>query len=377
MATFNRFQKTGYDIATKSAGKVWPLIAQEYKTAMIQIGADLDKVYARILAGVKPEDYYNTMLKYGRLDSLLKSTIKNYNEAAVHAGQLQINASRVSINNSYYLQQYATNFALSADTFTAMSNNVVKISVAGTPKVWADITKDAREKMTATFGNLNTYQPQYGTLTDVLTNNRNITAAKIKSIVNQGMIQGRSASQVARDLRKTFNTTINSAERIFITENHRNRALGDWANYNQSQSIGLELWREIVSTLDSRTRAQSAKVDGRLDKDGTGFRYPNGTKYLVPGSTGVPAYDIRDRERTIQVIPGEDGDELRRGRDPVKSANWEKATAAERKARKLSDGTQIYPRSEQTDVFSYGNFPEWAKSHGLRKNVYGELLPVN
>jgi hypothetical protein len=349
MSTFNEFQLSGYNATKREAGKIWAQIAEEYKRALIEIEAQLDKVYSRLLTGVDPKDYYNVLLQFGRLDSLMDKTIKAYNEAAVKAGKLQINASRVSITNNYYRQQYAVNFALSADTFTAMSDDVVKISVAGTPKAWADINARTQAKIERTFGSLNAYQPKYGTLADVLSKNRNDDIAKIRSAINQGMIQGKSASQVARDLKRIFDTTTSNAERIFRTENHRNRALGDWANFNQAQAEGLDLWREIVSTLDDRTRAQSAAVDGRLDKDGTGFRYPDGNKYLVPGSTGVPRYDINDRERTIEVIPGVDGDKLRRGRNPITGEN---------------------------EVFSYRDFPQWTREHNLRRNRYGELLPV-
>ena len=236
-----------------------------------------------------------------------------------------------------------------ADMFTAMSDDVVKIAIAGTPAAWADITPLSERKIEKVFGPLGDYQPKYGSLKDVLVENISKDQAKMKSIITQGLIQGRGVQEVSREIRDRFGIITRNAEKIFITENHRNRALGDWANYNQSLSLGLEVWREIVSTLDDRTRAQSGYVDGRIDKDGTGFIYPNGNKYKVPGSTGVAAYDIRDRERTIQVIPGMGGDEQRRGRDPVTGEN---------------------------EVFSYKNFDEWAKEKNLIRNRYGELLTI-
>jgi hypothetical protein len=67
---------------------------------------------------------------------------------------------------------------------------------------------------------------------------------------------------------------------------------------------------------------------------------------MYPGNSGVPAYDINDRETMVEII-GDEEPGLRRGRNPVTGEN---------------------------ETFSYKNFESWAKENGLKKNKYGELL---
>lgn len=344
--TFNELQQSGDRLTGKETKALWNEIADTYKLAYREIRKQIRETWA-ILAGIPAEDWPYHMNRYSRLTKLSDSVLAEFRKAAVKAGRLQMNAGRVSIANNYYRQQYAVDFGVSIPSFVVLPSKVIEVSVLGTQKVWADIGAVAKAKMEATFGSLSQYQPKYGTLTDILTKNMNAELSALKSAINQGITQGKAVGAVAKDILKIFDTTASNAERIYRTETHRNRSNADWANYQQLNASGVELWREIVSTLDDRTRAQSATVDGRIDKDGTGFRYPNGNKYIVPGSTGVPEYDINDRERTIQIIPGVDGDVMRRGKDPVTGKN---------------------------EVFSYKNFDDWAKEKGLKRNRYGELL---
>ena len=48
------------------------LIVDEYKKAYKEIDALIKDVHAKILSGVKPEDYYNEVIKYNRLANLQK-----------------------------------------------------------------------------------------------------------------------------------------------------------------------------------------------------------------------------------------------------------------------------------------------------------------
>jgi len=98
--------------------------------------------------------------------------------------------------------------------------------------------------------------------------------------------------------------------------------------------------------LDDRTRPQSAQVDGQLEDENGQFTYPGGVKVTVPGNSGVPAWDINDRERTIDVVEGFEP-ESRRARDPVTGEN---------------------------EVIGFDRFEAWAESKGLRQNRYGQYV---
>lgn len=323
-------------------------IALEYRRAYQSIKLEIEKLYSK-LAGLPEEEWIRYAYQRERLLGLQSRITEEYNRAALKAGKIQIGASRTSMANNYYRQQYAVDFATSAEMFTALPTKVIEISVKGTPEVWADIEKTALDNIETKFGPSGAYQPKSGTLTETLVKNRNLDVSKLKSSITRSIATGKDVKAAARDIRKIIETTTSNAERIFRTENHRNRSNADWANYQQFKNQGIDLWREIVSVFDDRTRAQSARVDGKIDKDGSGFLYPDGIYYQVPGATGVPAYDINDREKVVTVIPGLEAESQRRGRNPLTGKN---------------------------EVFSYKDFPEWAKEHGLKKNKYGELMPV-
>jgi hypothetical protein len=138
----------------------------------------------------------------------------------------------------------------------------------------------------------------------------------------------------------------NNAERIIRTETHRTRSLGHYAASQDAKSQGARIRRQIVSVLDDRTRAQSAAVDGRYENEDGLFLYPGGVLVAVPGDSGVPGWDINDRESVIDVVEGWDP-ETRRARNPATGEN---------------------------EVIGMQSFREWADAVGLRRNRYGELV---
>jgi len=347
--TFEQFAEKGYSLTAAETRKLWKEIAAEYYAAQQSITRKLEATYTKLLSGVAPENYYNELLKYGRYDKLLQSITVEYDKAAKAAGVKQIASSKVSIANNFYRQQYVAVFGAGLDFFTVLPAEVIEISVYGSRKVWDSIPGRRKGSLEKLWGALINYQPKYGSLTDILTENRAKDIAKIKSIVTQGLINGSRVKDVAKDINKTFGISVSNAERIYRTESGRCRAMGDYANYQQLVNSGIDMWRKIISVLDNRTRPQSAEVDGEIDKDGTGFLYPNGQKYITPRNTGVAAYDINDREKVVTFPAGIDPVERRRGRDPV---------------------------TGETSVFDYKTFKEWAKENGLKRNIYGQLLPV-
>jgi len=98
--------------------------------------------------------------------------------------------------------------------------------------------------------------------------------------------------------------------------------------------------------IGDRTRPQSAQVDGRMENDDGFFKYPGGALVKIPGNSGVPGWDINDRESVINIIDGVPPT-TRRARDPV---------------------------TGETDIISFRSFDEWAKENGLTRNRYGQLL---
>ncbi len=177
--------------------------------------------------------------------------------------------------------------------------------------------------------------------------NRRRTIDKLKTELTQGMIQGKSFQQTSKAVADVMNNSISNAQRIVRTESMRAMNAGSFANYNAALSVGADLYRQILATLDTRTRQQSQEVDGRTDKDHPGyFLYPGGVKVAYPGNSGVAGWDINDRERSINVVPGHEPNS-RRGRNPV---------------------------TERNEIMTFRDFPAWARENGLRKSASGKYV---
>lgn len=345
--TFEAAQEAGYNLTKREYSKLTTLSVEAYQDAYNDIKKQLEKLYLKTLSGIKPEDYYNTVSKYNRLTSLMDGINKSYMKASLAAGSTQKDASKLAITNAYYRQLYTINFAESANgIFTVLNPKVVDVSVFGTPKVWAEITAQARKRIESTFGPLAQYQPKHGTLIETLISNRRKDLIKLQQSISASLIQGKGFQKAARDIRKIMNTSANNALRIAITEGHRNMMSGNTAMAEMARSEGVDIRRQIVSTRDIRTRTQSEQVDKRKeDKNGL-FTYPGGAKVAIPGNSGVGDWDINDRESVINNVDDIEP-ETTRGRDPV---------------------------TGKTDIISFNSFEDWRKANNLIRNKSGRLV---
>jgi hypothetical protein len=177
---------------------------------------------------------------------------------------------------------------------------------------------------------------------------------KVAEEIRTGLVEGESLQKVARRIKDRFVKlqVVNKKTRvsggyadaltIVRTETHRAYNLGKLKGFDQVDTfLDENAKRILVATLDSRTRPQSAQMDGQVADEQGFFTYPNGVKAKVPGTTGVAKYDIRDRETVIQSFSEEDLPTQRR--DGISK--------------------ELVPNT---------SFEEWAKLRGITKNKYGQ-----
>lgn len=338
--TLKELQDQGYDITRREYMGLHKRVTDELKVALDESRKKLRALYDK-LDEVKPEDYYVTAVKYDRLTKLESDLIKAYKKAAKRSGTLIKNGAELAISNAYYRQQFAAVLGTSVLedvnlVFTVLDKNVIEASVYGTA------TK-IRDK----FGKAGDYVAKSGILLEaVLDKNMQADVDKIRSEVTQALTQGEGYRKASGRIKKILDTTATNAERIMRTEGHRNQMSGQYAMTRQAREQGVEMRRQIVSVLDDRTRPQSAQVDGLKENDEGFFEYPGGALVKIPGNSGVPGWDIYDRESVINIIDGVEPT-TRRARDPV---------------------------TGETDIISFRRFDEWAKEKGLTKNRYGQLM---
>jgi hypothetical protein len=330
-------------------------VLEQYKFALDDISGQLEKQYAKLLTGVKPEDYYNEMMKFNRLQKLQDEIAASYKSYSNKAGLLTENASFVGFSNSYYLAQYQASW-MSSFSVGILPYQLAEYSVYGMADSWKAIA--ARKGIEEVYGSASLYKSQSTTLLELLKKNQAEELLKIQNTITQGLLQGKSYAKLVEDIKNVIGSlaisqgeitakgAMANAMRIIRTESNRTQNAGHYASSKYLDSICIEVQRRIVSVLDNRTRAQSAQMDNKTVGVDEPFMYPGKVPVMYPGNSGVAKWDINDRETTIDIIDGNEP-ELRRGRNPVTGEN---------------------------ETFNYKDFDTWRKENNLIKNKYGEIL---
>jgi len=358
--TLAQLNESGFKNTQSEIKRFNTLLAQQYKKALDEIRADIQILYNKVTAKFTPVQLgkiletnpaflYTESLKFDRLQALQKKVQTQFVKASIAAGNMTVESGKMAITNNFYKQQFGVMFANASPvslSFTVLNPAVVEISVLGTPTVWKKIGQDAVDRISKKYGDLSKYQPKHGSLTSTILNNRVKDLQKIQTSITQGLIQGKSFQQTAKDVKQVLDSTASQALTVVRTESMRNMNAGAFANHNQSGNQGLEMDRQILSVLDDRTRGQSQTVDTQIaDKDGF-FTYPGGLLVSFPGNSGVAAFDINDRETVIEIIDGQ-SPELRRGRNPLTGKN---------------------------EVMSFKSYPDWMSDNGFRQNPTGRWV---
>jgi len=318
-------------------------IVDQYKKAYAEIDKQLKTIHNKFLSGVKPEDYYNEVIKFERLTNLQKQIGGFYRDAAKKAGIIQIESSKTAMTNVYYQNMYSVNWFSGAKEFTyftVLNNSAVEVSVFGSPKVWKDIAKSKRKGLLP-------YQAKHGTLLETLLANNQKDLAKLRQTLTQAIIQGESYTKTTKQIKTILETTASNAVRIARTEGARNMNSGALANTEAAIDAGVDLNRKAIETLDSKTREQSAIIDDQEVPGNEPFIYPGGLKVMIIGNSGVAAYDINERGRSIDVVSGTPPGQ-RTGRDPV---------------------------TQQPLTATFKNFDDWMTKNNLKYNRSGKIVP--
>lgn len=317
-------------------------IIAAYSDAAESIQDELNKLYIDILEAVDPADYYSTSLKIGRLESLLDFAQSQFTYYSDIAGQSIENASRLSLSNTWYRQQFTFTWMDKDYSLALVDPRVIELSVVGTQESWANIT----ENLIAKSMNIKDYAPQYGSLSELLLSNQNEQLAKIQQTITSGLIQGKSVRDMGIDIQQIMDNFAYQAERIARTETARTMNLANQISSIEAENRGLRIMRMWLAAKDSRTRSSHAAMDGKLAKaDGP---FPNGV--MRPGAWPDVRDNVNERCTTVVVMVDKNGKvdrpKFMRGRNPNTGKN---------------------------EIYDYAEFSKWAESVNLKQNDYGEM----
>ncbi len=153
----------------------------------------------------------------------------------------------------------------------------------------------------------------------------------IRITVVQGLIRGDSYPKMARGIKKFIDRSASGYMTIARTEGQRAAVLGQIAQADKSEELGIIINRIWDATLDGSTRPEHQAMDGRVaGKDGM-FDTPVG-RVAGPLQSGDPAFDINCRCRMREEIE-EYKPDIRRIRgegfqEYIKYDDWDKARKA-------------------------------------------------
>ena len=201
--TYRRLQEHGTELTKKEVRRLRADLFRQYRKSLKSIQSELNEVYEKKLKGVDPEDYYNLMLKEGRLTELENKVSKLYLDSAKSANEDIVNASRVAISNEYYRDQYLSQWFAPigageiTPSFALIDPIAVEMSVFGTESRWKALEDEARQRALDGYR----IQGDRPTLRNLMLNNDRKALKRIKDTITQGLILGQSNAQMASSLR--------------------------------------------------------------------------------------------------------------------------------------------------------------------------------
>lgn len=347
---WSEFQENAYSLTEREIRVLEKEIIDIYTQAEREVSRQIADLYANVLAGVKPEDYYNTVIKYDRLKNLLDNIQTNLIRYTREAATFTQQASQMGISNVYYRQMYAAGWIVPEVAVGTLPLALVELSVYGTQESWKAIQGKALEKI---YGSAGRYIPQGGTLTDILTKNRSDLIYKVRQAISNGLIQGKTNKEMQKILSDIIGTVnkdgakgaMTNALRIVRTETTRTMNAGGYAQSMYLKSKGVEVQRLWSAALDTKTRPTHGALDGQIKEVEEKFCIGSDCAFY-PGGFERVENNANCRCRVVDTL-NNTLPQTRRG---------------------------INPLTGEKDVFSYRTFSQWEKEMSLTRNKYGVIF---
>lgn len=122
-------------------------------------------------------------------------------------------------------------------------------------------------------------------------------------IVN-GLFNGSSYGQIAKNLSEYAEADYKRALRIIRTEGGRIRSETTQIGYQRAEKLGVTMEKQWLATLDRKTRHDHRYLDGQTVPVDGEFTDQKGNKATAPRLFGIASEDINCRCTTIAVVEG-------------------------------------------------------------------------
>ena len=196
---------------------------------------------------------------------------------------------------------------------------------------------------------MNQIVPQYGTLKELLYNNKIKDLSKVQQTITQGFIQGQSIKEMSGNITSIMNNFAYQAERIARTESARTADVGARAASMDAAEQGVDIQRQWHASRDGKTRDSHIALDGqRVDVDEP-FKYAGMTSMGI-GQWPDISMNISCRCTVIDIVDGEEPQLMRARKNPTDS----------------EDKTNI--------VMNFESYDKWSKQNGMKTDKNGMMI---
>ncbi len=351
--SWEKFQLEGFELTEQDTVALTKDTIRQYKLAIKDINESIKTQYAKYLASVNKDNFYNEMLKFNRLEKLQAEVIKEYTEYSLKAGVNIGNIGRISMSNMYYRTQYQFEWLEPVLKMPVLPKDLINISVFGSDKAFRSYTASMKPTI---FGVGTEYMPKAGTLSSLLKKNRTVELKQIIDTITNGLVQGTSYTNMAKSIRDVIGTTlikdgklhtsgsIANAMRVVTTENTRIMNDASFAAAQSAKAQGLDIKKMWLATLDSGTRPVHANLDDQVQELDKPFQSSAG-EVMRPGQFADVGNNARCRCSVVDILNNKKPS-IRRGRNPATGEN---------------------------EVFEYKSFKDWSKEKKIKENKYGQM----
>lgn len=236
---------------------------------------------------------YAEILKYDRLGKAELEIANKLKEMNKEANKIITDAIKESYQENYFFYSYSVAKSVNFDfTISMLSVNDIRAAL------------------------LNPYDriswPRR------LANNTNQLNDQIRQSIVDGLLRGEGVEKVARKLKKEtwfqraligskekFNQAAVKSKTIVWTETHRAAETGRAQSWHEAKKaadkLKIEMEKQWLATLDTKTRDSHQQMDGQVSKEG--MFDVNGVLAESPGNTGIAEEDINCRCKAIAYFP--------------------------------------------------------------------------
>lgn len=147
-------------------------------------------------------------------------------------------------------------------------------------------------------------KPVDGTrLSKRLYKHRDELAKNVSHNIIEGLFAGDSYAKIAKRISDQTEASYRQSLRIAITEAGRTNSEASQLSSERAQSLGIDMQKRWLATLDAKTRDSHQELDGQTVPIDGKFEI-NGHSAKQPRMFGVASEDIRCRCTTINIVNG-------------------------------------------------------------------------